>query len=815
MRVLKFGGSSVASAESISKVASIIEAKAKEQKLVVVVSALGGVTDKLLECGKLASEGNEKYKDVLRELEDRHLEEVRNLIPVQDQSGVLGNVKQILNELEELCEGIFLIKELSKKTQDLVVSHGERISSFVITQKLITMGIDAERIDSRELIRTNDNFGNAEVDFKVTDQQVGNRFKKAKQVSLLPGFIASTEEGLTSTLGRGGSDYTAAIIASALNAEILEIWTDVSGMLTADPRLVKQATPIKEISYQEAMELSHFGAKVIYPPTVQPALQKNIEILIKNTFEPEAAGTLITTNTSEGSNAVKGITSINNIALISLEGSGMIGIPGFSARLFGALAQAEINVVLITQGSSEHSITVGIEESDTVLAKKVVEKEFIYEISLKKVEPLMIEKGLSIIALVGDQMRSFQGISGKMFSGLGSNNVNVRAIAQGSSEKNISAVIESKDVEKALNVLHEKLFQTQEKQVNLFIIGIGNVGGELLSQINQQQKYLSEELGINVRVIGLANSKKMLFGEGGIDLNKWKEQLDANGEAMTQESFVDRISSINKRNSVFVDNTANEGISKLYAQLLSQSVSVVTCNKIACSSSYENYKQLKKLARKYNADFLFETNVGAGLPIISTLNDLIKSGDRIRKMKAVLSGSLNFIFNNFKEGVTFHDIVKQAQEEGYTEPDPRIDLSGVDVMRKILILARESGVEMELEDITSVPFMPEDCLKTNTVDDFYAKLNEHSSTFDQIRKDAEAKGEKLKVVASFDEGKAQVGLETVASDHPFFNLDGKDNIVLFTTDRYLEQPLIVKGAGAGAAVTASGIFADIIKSAKD
>jgi aspartokinase/homoserine dehydrogenase 1 len=627
----------------------------------------------------------------------------------------------------------------------------------------------------------------------------------------MPGFIASDSTGAHTTLGRGGSDYTAAIVAAALSAQVLEIWTDVSGMMTADPRLVTNVKIIPQISYQEAMELSHFGAKVIYPPTIQPVRGKGIPTWIKNTFAPTDNGTVIQKESSNNTNSIRGISSINSIALLSLEGSGMVGIPGFSKRLFEALAEKKINVILITQSSSEHSICVGIDAVMAETARKIIDEAFAYEIETKKVDPIVVEKDLAIVALVGDNMKSHPGISGKMFGNLGRNGVNVRAIAQGSSERNISAVVSTQDVKKAINVLHEEFFETVYKEINLFIAGVGNVGGKLVAQLLQQQQFLLQNLHLKINVVGLCNSKKMLFKDEAIDLKQWKTTLVSEGESMDMQVFIERIQAKNLRNSVFADVTANEMVATCYEQLLQKSISVVACNKIACSSKYEYYKKLKNLSREFNAQFLFETNVGASLPIIGTLNDLLRGGDKINTIQAVLSGTLNFVFNNYDGKKSFATVVRQAQDEGYTEPDPRLDLSGKDVMRKIMILAREAGHAIEMEDIANNSFMPPACM-VGTVEDFYKSMEEHEAHFKQLFIDA---GEnKLKFVASFKEGKASVGLQHINSQHDLYHLYGKDNIVLFYTDRYVEQPLVIKGAGAGADVTASGVFGDIIKASR-
>ncbi len=810
MQVLKFGGTSVANAKNITLVKNIVSNN-KTDSTVVVVSAFGGVTDVLLNIATLASKQDVAYKSLLKEIENRHLDTVKELITIHGQSQVLSKVKSDINTLENLLEGAFLIGEITPQLSDKIVSYGELLSSYIISEYFAQQGLDATLANSRELIKTDAVNGKVAVNFDTTYSNIKNYFDAiSNRVIVAPGFISSSENGNPTTLGRGGSDYTAAIFAAAMNVAILEIWTDVSGMYTANPKLVKQAKPIPHISYEEAMELSHFGAKVLYPPTIQPVLSKGISIVIKNTFQPESAGTLITKNKNDKGKTVRGISHVENMALLSLEGPGMVGIPGISKRFFEVLSQAEISVVLITQASSEHSICVGIAADNIEKAIHIVNTAFEYEIERGKIKPVIAEKDLSIIALVGDNMKSHQGLSGKMFSTLGKNNVNIRAIAQGASERNISAVIKDEDVKKALNALHEEFFEENIKQLNLFVMGVGNVGSKFLNQIYQQKKYLKDNLKLNIRVIGLSNSRTMVFDEDGISLKNWEERLSA-GETADKTGFFNQINKLNYRNSIFVDNTASSEVSTTYASYLENSISIVTCNKIACSSNYTNYQNLKNLARTYNAPFLFETNVGAGLPIIDTLKHLIASGDKILKIQAVLSGSLNFVFNNFNDATTFHDVVKQAQEEGYTEPDPKIDLSGVDVMRKILILARESGSQLEIEDIKNKSFLPEESLNTTNNADFFASLVKHEPAFQKLYSNAKASGSKLKYVAQFEDGKASVGLQEIPKGHDFYNLEGSDNIVLFYTERYPNQPMIIKGAGAGADVTASGIFADIIR----
>ena len=817
MKVLKFGGTSVADSKSISHVIEIIK-KSNATKQVVVVSALGGITNILIDMAEKASRGDSTFKNSLPILEERHLNPIQHFIPVTHQSEIISFLKTQLNNLEELLESLFTLQELTPKSLAKVSSYGEILSSKIIFQILKYANQDVVFKDARELLYTHE-VNDREVINQTKSEQACKDFfnKETAEVILLPGFIATDENEEITNLGRGGSDYTAALIANYIDASILEIWTDVSGMYTAHPNLVSQALPIPFLSYNEAMELSHFGAKVIFPPTLQPLVEKEIPILIKNTFDAAAQGTKINKKgTSEGGNGtvVKGVSHIENVALINLEGSGMIGIPGFSKRLFECLSKKKINIIMITQASSEHSICIGLRSEDAKDAKKAIDTEFEFEISLSRVEPALVEMNMTNIAVVGDNMKKHQGISGKLFSSLGSNNINIRAIAQGASERNISIIIDERNTQKALNSIHECFFETQTKELNLFITGVGNVGGKLLEQINQQQAYLLEHLRLKVRVIALANSRKMLLSDVPLDLENWRELLDQSKQTSDRESFFNHIKSLNLRNSIFVDNTANEEIAGEYNRYLEHNIGVVTCNKIACASSLSNYKELKRTARKFGTPFLFETNVGAGLPVIDTLNNLIASVDVIHKIQAILSGSLNFIFNNFTSSTTFASIVQAAQKEGYTEPDPKIDLSGVDVARKILILARESGFEEELASIDNKSFLPQEVLDTKNNEAFFKALEKHESHFQTLLAKASEKNCRLKYVAQLENGKASVGLQEIDPSHDFYNLEGSDNIILFYTNRYKNQPLIVKGAGAGAEVTAGGIFGDIIRIGK-
>ena len=812
MKVLKFGGTSVANSSSIAKVISIVQ---QEEQCTVVVSALGGVTDLLMNAMEKAAQNDEEYSAIFQELENKHLEVIKGFIPADRQTSLISFIKVKLNQLETLLKGVAMLQEITPKAVDKVASFGEQMSSKLIEAAFRESKLDVRLIDGCDLIETTIQNNRQIIHWENTSKKVKSQYaKKLAKINLVPGFVARNSKGENTTLGRGGSDFTAAILANILIASSLEIWTDVSGMYTAHPKIVRQAKPIKQLSYLEAMELSHFGAKVIYPPTLQPLVENKIPVYIKNTFAAQDRGTLITHNQhAVNGEVVKGISHIDGVSLVSLEGSGMVGIPGFSKRLFEALSLEKINVIMITQASSEHSICIGLRSEDAVRAKEIIDEEFAFEISLKKVNPALVENEMVNVAMVGDGMKNHQGISGKMFSTLGINNVNIRAIAQGASERNISIIIAKKDTHKALNCLHEAFFEENIKELNLFIIGVGNVGSKLLEQIKQQQQYLHDILQLRIRVVAIANSRTMNLSDKGIDLAHWETTL-AKGDQSDVNVFFNHAKSLNLRNSIFVDNTANEGIATEYQRYLENNIGVVTCNKIACADQLSNYQTLKKTSRKYSSPFLFETNVGAGLPIIDTLSNLIASGDRIHKIQAVLSGSLNFVFNNFIENDTFKEVVVQAQKEGYTEPDPKIDLSGVDVARKILILARESGLAIELKNIKNTPFLPQACLDTPDNDAFFASLEEHKDHFNGLLENAKANNARLKYVAQLENGQASVGLQEIPQGHDFYNLEGSDNIILFYTDRYHNQPLIVKGAGAGAEVTASGIFGDIIRIGK-
>ena len=813
MKVLKFGGSSVASAENILLVENIVKKTSEEAPVTVVVSAFSGVTDALIRAALTASQKDESYRECITELENRHLAVVKELLPITEQSHWLSFVKKHFNDIEDLCNGIFVLGEFTGKIRDRLTAYGEFLSSRIIAARMKSASLDVVWMDAGALVITDSNFTHAKVDVEKTFANIQHYFEEnAHQIFIAPGFVARDSEGHRTTLGRGGSDFTASIIAAAAMAQELQIWTDVSGMMTADPRLVTNAKPIAHVSYQEAMELSHFGAKVLYPPTIQPVRARNIDLYIKNTFRPEDPGTLVSTrfNDENSGNVAVGISNMNKVALLTLEGSGMVGIPGVSAKLFQCLSNEKVNVILITQSSSEHSITVAIGEEDVERAEKAISGTFEDDIRLQRIDPVKFETSLSIIALVGENMRSRSGVSSKLFGALGNNGINVRAIAQGSSEKNISVVIAENDTRKAVNVLHEEFFESEIKQVHLYICGVGNVGSKLIQQIYSQNPYLRENLLTNLRIAGVSNSRKMCFNDKGFKETELMNSLEE-GESSSPETFAEEIVRRNLRNSVFVDVTASADVVPVYEKLLKKSVSVVACNKIAAASDYESYQKLKSASKNHSCNFFFETNVGAGLPIIGTINDLIRSGDRITSIKAVLSGTLNFVFNNYDGSRTFAEVVRQAQDEGYTEPDPRLDLAGTDVARKILILAREAGYQLEFDEIANQSFLPEECMK-GSVEEFYKTLEKYEDHFRKLLDEASAGGKILKYVAAFNNGKASVGLQHIAEDSDLYHLYGKDNIVIFKTLRYSEQPLVVKGAGAGAEVTASGVFADIVRS---
>ena len=812
MIVIKFGGSSVSNSKNIERVLNII--KSKNNPCVVVVSAVGGVTNLLNESSVLAEKGKKSYLNKVDLVEKKHLIIIKKLLSGSIKESAINDMKKLISKLKKILEGVFMIGERSIQTKDSILNFGELLSYQLLHSVAIQKNIDAKKKNTEELIVTYSEKKNLIFDYEKTKFLVKNYFKKNKfKFLIVPGFVSKNSKNKPSNLGRGGSDLTASLLANILNADKLEIWTDVSGMYTANPNLVKNAKVIPEISYNEAMELSHFGAKVIYPPTIQPSTKKNIPITIKNTFFPNEKGTIISKKKTKES-VVRGISHIEDISLLTLEGSGMIGVPGYSQKLLSVLSQNNINVIMITQASSEHSICIGINSSDVELAKNKINERFLLEIKSNLINKVKIEKNKSIIALVGDKMKNRQGISGKMFLTLGNNNINVKAISQGASERNITAVIEKKDVKKALNILHEAFFEEQIKKIHLFIIGIGNVGGKFIEQISNQKKYLIEKFRLNINIIGISNSKKMFFSSDGILYENLNSSLKK-GEKTDLNEFFDRVKKLNLRNSVFIDNTANNYVASTYTKYLKNNIGVVTCNKIACSDNYENYIKLKNLSKKYNTPFLFETNVGAGLPIIDTLNHLIASGDKIKKIQAILSGSLNFIFNNYNTTRSFRDVVYDAMKKGYTEPDPKIDLSGVDVSRKILILARECGHKVELEDVVNYKFLSDDCLNSINNDELFKNLLKNEKYFKDLYNKANDKNCKLKYVANYENGLASVGLNEIEKYHDFYNIEGSDNIILFYTDRYNERPLIVKGAGAGAEVTASGIFADLIRISKN
>ncbi|HJX71661.1 MAG TPA: bifunctional aspartate kinase/homoserine dehydrogenase I [Bacteroidales bacterium] len=805
MKVIKFGGSSVSSPERIMNVKGIVESQ--DDPVIVVVSAFGDTTDKLLNLCHLASTKDHHFFKVYNEIEGMHLDFISALFKEKKAGEVLNKVNSLLKELSNIVNGIYLLGDITPKIQDKVVSFGELLSSLIISELIK----DCELLDVRNLVKTNSDFSAAKVNFSVTNRQIKFRFKNFKKASIIPGFIASNERNETTTLGRGGSNYTASIFAAAMDAERLEIWTDVDGFMTADPKKVTKAFAIESLSYAEAIELSHFGADVIYTPTIQPVYQKNIEIIVKNTCNPQAKGTIITkVDSGKPDRLIKGVSSIDDIDLITLQGSGMVGVTDITGRLFNVLSHNNINIVLITQGSSEYSVTFAISPRDSQKAVEKLEKEFEPEIKQRNELNILIEKELSVIAIVGEKMKNTPGISANLFSSLGRNGISAIAIAQGSSELNISVVIRKESLKKALNVIHEGFFLSHIKDLHLYLMGIGTVGSQLLEQIKTQKAKLLQEHKLNINVIGISNSRKMLMVQDGIDLNNYSELLEKQGERADTDLFVQKMRYLNYRNSVFIDCTASERIAATYEDILNSFISVVTANKVACSSSYELYKSLKTAAQDRKVKFMYETNVGAGLPIISTLSDLVRSGDKIIRLEAVLSGTLNFILNVLNTDVKLSKAIQLAQEKGYSEPDPRTDLSGSDVLRKLLILAREAAYPIEKEDVKVNPLLPSELFK-GSIDDFWLNLKKHDNEFENRRKQIEARQKKWRYVALLDEGNASIGLQEVDSSHPAYNLEDSNNIIVIQTERYHEQPMVIRGYGAGAEVTAAGVFAEIIK----
>lgn len=811
MKILKFGGTSVGSVQSIQTLLQILKtATDNEEKPLVVLSAMGGVTNLLVTMAERSAEG-QSYATELQDLEKRHFEVVKSLIEVKRQNPVLTRLKLLFNDLEDLLQGIYSLRELTHQTRDLVLSYGERCAAFMVAKIAEQHFPNALFVDATALIKTDSNFGQARVNKELSELLIHAFYTEhADRLLIVTGFIASNTEGRITTLGRGGSDYTAAIFGSALNCQEIQIWTDVNGMMTADPRMVKKAFSLPELSYTEAMELSYFGAKVIYPPTMIPAFLKKIPIVIRNTFDVHFPGTVIRADCKASKLPIKGISSVNDISIINLIGSGMVGKAGFSGRLFSLLAREQINVVLITQSSSEHSITFAVQPADAAKAQQLINQEFELELQAKKLEPPVIENALSVLAIVGENMKETPGIAGKLFHALGRNGVNVRAIAQGSSEYNISVIISRPDLAKALNAVHDAFFTELTKTLHVFCLGTGNIGSTLFNQLRQHSKFLSKHNGIQVKIVGISNTRKMVFSADGLSLKTWKSTLDASEESADLDGFINRMKIMNLPNCVFVDNTASLQPITHYEAVFRSNISIVTCNKIGNSGSYQQYETFRDAARTHGVDFYYETNVGAGLPIIRTLKDLMLSGDRIIRIEAVLSGTISYIFNNFKGSASFYEVVKTAQQKGLTEPDPRDDLRGTDFMRKMLILARDAGCKLEAKDVEIENILPQTCLDAKSVPDFYDALKASESYFNDLKSQAEASGKVLRYIGQLENGKVAITLQMVDESHPFFMLSGSDNIISFTTERYKERPLVVKGPGAGAEVTAAGVFADLV-----
>lgn len=797
----------MANEAAIRNVGSIL--KSSDDQLCVVVSATGGSTDELLNLAYLAESGDSGYLATIDLLQKEHESLFRSLVGEEPTL----ELSSTFDQLRRVCEGVFLLKELTNKSLDFILSTGELLSSTIITSYLQKEELRAQRFDSRKYILTDGKFGDARVDFEETNVRLKKASKLFLDINVFPGFIAATSNGITTTLGRGGSDYTASIIAAGLGADSLEIWTDVDGIMTADPRRVKPSHTLEQVSYHEALELSYFGAKVIYAQSIAPVLKEGIEVRVKNTFKPKKEGTLVTTETGKDDHLIKGISSLDDITIMTVSGSSIRDSSEFFPRLFKALADHEVPIVFMTHSNAGLTVTLGFNSKEALVAFEVLKEEFDGQGESEVVHADILEEGYSLLALVGSNMKDQVGVSGNMFNVLGRNGISIKAISQGSSERNISAIIPKVDLSKALNVLHESFFLSQMKRINLFIIGVGNVGKAFLEQVTNQFKFLKQNHQLNIKVIGVANSKKMAFERDGIPLSKWSEYL-SEGVTFTKDSFVNEMADLNFRSSIFIDITGSHDISDLYHSILSESISVVTPNKIAATRSYDDYLLLKSTAKKYRCHFLIETNVCAGLPVLSTLNDLVRSGDQVLKLQAVLSGTLNFLFNEYNGSESFATVIQKAKDLGYTEPDPRLDLSGEDVMRKLLILVRESGYEMEMDQIKATSFLPVSCQESDTLNSFYEEVEKEEAYFKKLYKEAESNGTRLKVVASYEGGKGTISLMEIADDHPFYNLEGKDNVVLFYTNRYAEQPLVIKGAGAGAEVTASGIFADVLRIAQ-
>lgn len=806
MKVLKFGGTSVGTVESLTHVKRIVESE--EEQVIVVVSALGGITDMLIATARMASKGDTRYLQNYARIIERHNDVISGMVPQDKLLDVHSVVDPLLEELGNIYRGVALIKDLSSRSLDIIVSYGERLSSSIISRIISS----AQYFDSRNFVKTEQQFNKHVVDFELTEQLIHNAFDDFKgKVAVVPGFISSDKtSGDITNLGRGGSDYTASIIAAALDARLLEIWTDVDGFMTADPRVISNAYVIDQLSFVEAMELCNYGAKVVYPPTIYPVFHKNIPILIKNTFNSKAPGTKISNDVAdEDSKAIKGISSISDTSLVTVSGLGMVGVIGVNSRIFRCLAQNGISVFLVSQASSEHNTTFAMKSEDADLAVSVLNKEFEKELEIGEITSITVEKNLATVAVVGENMKHTPGIAGKLFNSLGRSGISVIACAQGASETNISFVVNGDNLRKTLNVIHDSFFLSEYQVLNLFIVGVGHVGRRLIEQIKHQQSNLKDNKALELNVVGVANSRHCIFDRNGIDVEHYDEAL-ANSEMKADpETICDEIIKMNIFNPVFVDCTANPAIASLYGKLLSHNVNVVAANKLAASSEYENYKQLKLVARKRDVKFLFETNVGAGLPIINTINSLINSGDRILKIEAVLSGTLNFIFNVLGKDVTLSKAIMMAKEAGYSEPDPREDLSGKDVVRKLVILSREAGYRLEQADVEKNLFVPEDMM-SGSIDDFFKKIPSIDQSFEQRRAAVEKEGKCLRFVARLENGKACVGLETVDRNSPFFSLESSNNVILITTERYKEYPMEIKGYGAGAEVTAAGVFADII-----